>query len=131
EGWPGGEEGGCLHVGGGVGDMIGVCDGERGRHARVGRRGGYGLRHREVGLLGRLGGAGGVVGRVRVELVGSADGRGVGLRGGVRRGERRGGRVWGGGGVRGAIAEPAQGAVVGLQVGGGRAACACAGGSCV
>ena len=32
-------------------------------------------------LLGRLGGAGGVVDRVRVELVGVADGRSVGLRG--------------------------------------------------
>ena len=35
----------------------------------------------QVGLLRRLGGAGGVVARVRVELVGVADGRRVGLRG--------------------------------------------------
>jgi hypothetical protein len=77
EGKPGQQQVAHLHICGGGGALIGQRDGEDDRVAHVGRRVAHRFRHREVGRLGRFGGAGGVVGRVRVELVGVADGRGV------------------------------------------------------
>src|SRR5262249_40146945 len=77
-------------VGGGVRAGVGQGDGERDRVADVGLRVAHRLGQPQVGLLRRRGGAGRVVARVRVELVGGADGRGIGLgRGGVHAGAQR------------------------------------------
>ena len=58
EGQAGRQQVGHLHVGGGVGALVGQRDGEGDRVADVGRRVADRLGQRQVGLLRRLGGAG-------------------------------------------------------------------------
>ena len=67
-------------VGGGVRAGVGQGDGEGDRVADVGPAVVHRLGQRQVGLLRRLGGAGLVVGRVGVELVGGGDRGRVGRR---------------------------------------------------
>src|SRR5581483_4626871 len=73
-------------AGGGVGAGVGQDDGEGDGVADVRRRVIDGLGEGEVGLLRRFGGAGLVVARVGVELVGGRDRRHVGPRRRARHG---------------------------------------------
>src|SRR5262249_57654578 len=69
EGQPGRQQVADLDVGGGVGAAVGEGDGERDGVADVGPGVAHHLGELQVGLLRRLGDAGRVVRRVRIELV--------------------------------------------------------------